>query len=216
MADQILPSFYQAGAVDLTGPAGPKGPAGPQGPQGPTGPQGLAGTQGLQGITGPRGLLGPEGPQGIAGPQGQPGTVGPAGPAGPTGAAGTNGTNGTNGSNGAAGTNSAYIFGTFAASAITASEILMDHVVARAFGLPANLAGSRVSVGTAPAATFALDLLKNGVSVGTISISTAGVATLTTLGGAAIAFAIGDIATLTGPAAADATIARLRVTFLGA
>ena len=102
-----------------------------------------------------------------------------------------------------------------ATSSILANELLLDHAVARACTLQANLASSQVSVGTPPAATWAADVQKNGTSIGTISISAAGAVTLTTVGGTAKPLAVGDVVSVIAPAVADATIARLRGTLRG-
>lgn len=107
-----------------------------------------------------------------------------------------------------------YRYGGFAVSDITASEILMDHVVTTAHTLADDFAGCRASVGTNPAAVWAADIQLNGVSVGSLSISTGGVATFTTTG-TTVAVAAGDVVTLVAPAGVDASIARLRWTFEG-
>lgn len=157
-------------------------------------PAAIAGPQGIPGVAGATG------PQGPTGPQGVPGVTGPIGPLGPVGPIGTNG---------------AYNFGGFAASGILASEILVDHLITRATSLAANLAGTRVSVGTNPTASWVGIVAKNGSQVGTVTISTLGVATLATTAGAVVSLVAGDLVTFTAPAVADATIARLRYTFLG-
>lgn len=108
-----------------------------------------------------------------------------------------------------------YSYGFSAAATITASEILLDHIVVQAHTIPANFAGSRASVGTPPAATFVLTVQNNGVTIGTISIDVAGVVTFATVGGTAKAIAAGDVITVIGPAGADAAIARLRATIKG-
>lgn len=113
------------------------------------------------------------------------------------------------------GTNADYALAFSAASAILSSEPLLDHAVVRACSLAANFAGSIVSVGTPPAATWAADVQRNGTSIGTISIATSGVVTLTTVGGTAKALAIGDVVSVIAPAAVDASIARLRGTLKG-
>ena len=114
------------------------------------------------------------------------------------------------------GTNADYAIAGFAVGAITASEILTDHIVVRACSFAANFAGSQCSVGTNPAATFTLTVSKNGATVGTISIATSGAVTFSTTGGTAVVLAIGDVVTVTAQAGADASIARLRYTLKGA
>jgi hypothetical protein len=108
-----------------------------------------------------------------------------------------------------------YCVGGFAPSNILASEVLADHPVVQAFTIPANFSGSQASVGTNPAATFVLTVLKNGVSIGTVSIGTGGVVTFATVSGLAYNFAVGDLLTVQAPATTDGSILRLRFTIKG-
>jgi hypothetical protein len=108
-----------------------------------------------------------------------------------------------------------YRVGSFAASEIQGNEILIDHECVNAFTLAANFAGSIVSVGVAPGAAWQAIVQKNGAQVGTISIAANGDVTLTTVGGAAVPFAIDDVLTVIAQATPNTTIARLRVTFRG-
>lgn len=130
------------------------------------------------------------------------------GPPGNPGPAGT-GTPGSNGSN------ADYAIAGFAVSSVQANEILTDHIIVRACQFQANFNGSQCSVGTNPTAPFVLGVAKNGVACGTISISTGGVVTLATVGGVPVLLAEGDLVTVTAPASADATLARLRYTLKG-
>jgi hypothetical protein len=107
------------------------------------------------------------------------------------------------------------LIATFFTTAPTASEVLAIYIAVDAFTLAANLSGSQVSVGTNPAGTFAIDIQKNGSTIATISISTLGVATLTTSGGTAKSIAAGDIIKLVAPAGVDATIANVAITLKG-
>lgn len=110
-----------------------------------------------------------------------------------------------------------YIVPFFFAATPLASEILLIHVAGDAFTLPANLAGILQSyVGTNPTATFALDIKKNGATIATISVSTLGVVTATTVGGTTKSIAAGDVITVIGPAGADATAANMSFTVIGA
>lgn len=77
--------------------------------------------------------------------------------------------------------------------------------------LPADLAGSQVYVQTNPAATFDVAVFRDATQIGTISISTGGVATLTTTGGLAQAFAVGEVLRLVAPVTPDTTIAGLGI-----
>ena len=108
-----------------------------------------------------------------------------------------------------------YHYGSFAVASIGSSELLLDHDVATAHTLAANFAGCRVSAGTPPAAPWSADVLKNGVAIGSIAIAVDGTVTLATVGGTAVAIGVGDIVTIQAPAAADATLARLRFTMRG-
>lgn len=103
----------------------------------------------------------------------------------------------------------------FATTAPTANEVLTEAPSARAWVMPANLAGTIVTVGTNPAATFVLSVKRNNIEVATISVSTGGVATLATSGGTLKNFAIGDLLSVHAPAAVDAAITRLTYSILG-
>lgn len=95
---------------------------------------------------------------------------------------------------------------------------LMGKLIAvREVDFEANFAGSAGHVGTNPAATFEIDVQDDGVSIGTISISTGGVFTFTTTGGTAKTVAVGSriefYASSDSPA--EATIADIAVTLKG-
>ena len=105
-----------------------------------------------------------------------------------------------------------YRVGTFFASEPAADALLLAHVVTDAFTLPAGLAGTRVSVGTNPSGTTVLSVRKNGTQVGTISISSAGVATLAAA--TATAFAAGDVLSIVAPAAGNG-LANVALTLRG-
>lgn len=65
---------------------------------------------------------------------------------------------------------------------------------------------------TTPNAIYVMSVLHNGVSFGTISVSTGGVATFSTTAGAAVVFAQGDRLELFGAAVADAALNNFFVT----
>lgn len=116
---------------------------------------------------------------------------------------------------GAAAVVNAYRAGWFYTSALAASEVVMIHAFTKAVTFPANFGGSVAAVGgTMPGATLVLDVQKNNVSVGSLSISTAGVATFTSTGGTAVAFAIGDRLKVVGPATVN-TATNVSGTFEG-
>lgn len=112
---------------------------------------------------------------------------------------------------------SGYSIAPFFTSTPSASEVLSLHVAAEAFTIPANFATPN-SVGnceTNPTASFAIDVQRNGVSIGTITISTGGVFTFATTSGTAKAFAVGDVLKLVAPATPDATCANVAITIRG-
>ena len=96
----------------------------------------------------------------------------------------------------------------------TASEALLIHVFAEAVTLPDNFTGARSHVGVNPTATATLTVRQNGTSVGTISISTAGVATFNTTG-AEVVFAVGDVLRIDAQATPDTTLANCAFTLIG-
>lgn len=84
----------------------------------------------------------------------------------------------------------------------------------RAIDFADDFAGSVGHCGVNPTSTAAFDLLKNGSSIGSISISTGGAFTFNTTGGA-VALAIGDRLSVTSPSPQDATLANVSFVFLG-
>jgi hypothetical protein len=99
-------------------------------------------------------------------------------------------------------------------AAPTASQVIDTVQIVRDLDLPADMAGSIAKVGTNPTSAFLMDLRDDGVSIGTISISTTGVATFTTAGGTAKVILSGSQLSLVAPASVDATIANLSMTLL--
>lgn len=94
-----------------------------------------------------------------------------------------------------------------------AQAFLGGHEVTNAFTFPANFSGSAGSVQTNPAATYDITVKKNGVAAGTVSVSTAGVFTFTTSGGASVSCVFGD--TISFHAPDSGTAADILVTLLG-
>jgi hypothetical protein len=97
----------------------------------------------------------------------------------------------------------------------TTSEVLLVYVATEAITFADEFAGSTCSVGTNPTASFVMTVKLNGAAVGTITISTLGVATFVTTGGTVV-MASGDRLTVEGPAVVDATAANIAVTLKGA
>jgi len=110
-----------------------------------------------------------------------------------------------------------YIASFFFTSAPTSSEVLFLHVAAVAFTIPGNFASALQSyVGTNPTASFALDVQKNGATIGTITVSTGGSVTATTTSGTSKSIAAGDVIKIVAPGSADATAANMAFTLIGA
>lgn len=107
-----------------------------------------------------------------------------------------------------------YRVGFFFTTTPTASEVLLRHVFTDAVTFPDEFVGAVGNVGTNPAASFVLTVAKNGATVGTITISTAGAFAFVTTG-TTVAFAAGDVMTITGPSSADTTIANVAITLKG-
>jgi hypothetical protein len=96
----------------------------------------------------------------------------------------------------------------------TASEILLLFVAEQAMTFADDFAGSRGSCGTNPASSFALDVQKNGASVGTITISTGGVFTFVTTG-TTVSLAAGDVLKIVAPSSPDASCANVAISLKG-
>ena len=150
------------------------------------------------------------GPEGGTGPQGPQGPIGPAGPRGLTGAAGAAGPAGPTGP-------SYFRVVGFATVAPGVSEILVLCPVTHEVAFPANFAGSVASATTPPAATFTLTVkdLTTNTTLGTVSLSTAGVATFATSGGTGKTVPVGHVVAVLAPATADAAIVNLAFALWG-
>lgn len=95
---------------------------------------------------------------------------------------------------------------------LTSSEVFFAAVppTGETWNFPANFTaayGKKLTGGANPAASFAIDVSKNGASVGTITISNAGVVSFATAGGAAFSLVGGsDELRLVGPAGVDTAV----------
>ena len=87
--------------------------------------------------------------------------------------------------------------------------------VTRAVTFPVDFAGARGHAGTSPGAAFTMTVRRNGIEAGSIEISTAGVFTFATTGGATVPCLAGDHLTLTAPDSVG-TAASIAVTLVGA
>lgn len=96
----------------------------------------------------------------------------------------------------------------------SASIEVLKFVAVRAIDFADDFADSKGHVGTNPTATAAFDVKKNGSTIGSISVSTSGVFTFSTTGGAT-ALAVGDRITIQAPSPADATMADIGVVLKG-
>lgn len=110
---------------------------------------------------------------------------------------------------------SPYDVGVFFPGTPTVTQLLARHVAARAFTLPGNFAGSVGHINANPTASFAIDVKVQSTTVGTITISTLGVFTFTTVAGAAVNVAIGERISFFGPSPVDATAADIAFTLIG-
>lgn len=97
----------------------------------------------------------------------------------------------------------------------TTSQVMWAKDYTQAVTYPANWSGAFGSVRTNPTGSFVMTVQKNGATVGTITVSTGGIFTFATSAGAAVSFAAGDIQTVVGPSAVDATVAGVSASFLG-
>lgn len=108
-----------------------------------------------------------------------------------------------------------YDTGFFVPGKPDAGGQVMKYTAVRAVTIPGNCAGSRGHVSTNPTSTMVFDIQKNGSSVGSISISTAGVFTFSTTSSSPIVLAAGDRLQVFAPNPQDATGADVSVTLLG-
>jgi hypothetical protein len=95
-----------------------------------------------------------------------------------------------------------------------ADEVLGRHDVTDPFTLPAGLAGSRASYGTAPTAAVTLTLKKNGTAFATIAFA-AGATVGSFAAATETTFVAGDVVTLRAPNGTDTTAKDLAVTLRG-
>lgn len=94
-------------------------------------------------------------------------------------------------------------------------EVLDTILVGRELTFPADFTGSIGNVVTNPTATFDLDVKDDGTSIGTISISTGGVFTFTTVSNTEKVVAAGSVLTIVAPTTVDATVEDVAITLLG-
>ena len=179
-----------------------EGPAGPQGPEGPEGPSGADST--------------------VPGPAGPAGATGPTGPPGPTAVSANAGNSATLGSD-----SLVFVPSTWGYSALPPAVQEMPIVfffpgkpaagqiiripIAVAITIANLFAGSQFSIGTNPTASAVFNVLTNGSSFGTATISTAGAVTWT---GGAWAINPGTVLEMQAPTTQDTTLADVAFTLL--
>ncbi len=112
-------------------------------------------------------------------------------------------------------TSLAYDLGIYMPGIFTDAQLLLQFVFARNVTFADDFAGSTGLVGVNPTSAATIDVLKNDVSIGTISITTGGVVTFVTAGSGAETFGSGDKLTLVNQGTADATLSDVSVTFQG-
>lgn len=98
---------------------------------------------------------------------------------------------------------------------VPGNHIIGLYVVSNQTTFPANWSGAAGKVGTNPTATATFTVYKNGSSVGTVSISTSGVFTFSTTGGASVTFNTNDEMQVQFQSSTDATLADVAITFSG-
>lgn len=109
-----------------------------------------------------------------------------------------------------------YVLKFSAAGTPITSQFLGGDYVVNSASFAANFSGSRFRCGTAPTGSFAIDVKKNGSTVGTITFAGAATtATFTTSGGTSFTVADGDYIQLVAPASVDATMADIFGTLKG-
>lgn len=80
-----------------------------------------------------------------------------------------------------------------------AQAFMGGHIFDRDVDFPADLSGSQAAVETNPAASYAVDIQKNGVTAATLTYDTSGTPTFTTASGAAFSVATGDVLKFIAP-----------------
>ena len=96
----------------------------------------------------------------------------------------------------------------------TGSLEVLKFVAVRAIDFADDFAGSQGHVGTNPASTATFDVKKNGSSIGSIQVSTSGVFTFATTGGA-VSLSAGDRISIQAPSPADASMADIGIVLKG-
>lgn len=107
-----------------------------------------------------------------------------------------------------------YDIGAFFPGVYTDSQLLLQFVFDRTVDFDDDFAGSTGIVGVDPTIAATMDLQKNDISIGTVSITTGGVVTFVTSGGTT-QFVSGDWLSVIAQGTADATLADASLSFKG-
>jgi len=86
-----------------------------------------------------------------------------------------------------------YDFGLVAFQAPPPGAVIGKVVIPRAIILPADFTGARGDVDTPPAADWSIDVTRNGLSIGSITVSTTGAFAFATIANSAVPIAPGDV-----------------------
>jgi hypothetical protein len=86
-----------------------------------------------------------------------------------------------------------YDFGAVAFTAPPPGAVIGKVVLPRAIIIPADFAGARGDVDTPPVANWVVDVTRNGLSIGTVTVATDGALAFATVAGAAVPIAPGDV-----------------------
>ena len=86
-----------------------------------------------------------------------------------------------------------YDFGMVAFQAPPPGTVIGKVVIPRAIILPADFTGAHGDVDTPPAADWSIDVTRNGLSIGTITVPTTGAFTFATIANSAVPIAPGDV-----------------------
>lgn len=105
-----------------------------------------------------------------------------------------------------------YDIGVFFSGQMGASQLMLLLPIERTVNFAANMAPSVSACGTNPTSSAVLTLEKNGISFGTLTISTGGVGTFAST---ATTFNSGDVFSVVSPGSPDATLANVGITFSG-
>jgi hypothetical protein len=111
-------------------------------------------------------------------------------------------------------TNPPHTVGLYSFGTPGASDVMLRYNFVESVTYANEFLGSIGEIATNPTGSFVMTVEKNGVGVGSITISTGGAYTFATTG-AEVQFDYGDVLTVTAPVAPDATAAGISATLLG-